>query len=97
MKMETTQQKFSADYGVNQGTVSFVLRRANTNWLYKRTRGVMVYDEKDVAEALKQYYKDEAQKLRDRAVMYVDKASAVDLKFEKRCLAFLDREANYTK
>lgn len=82
--METTQLKFSADYGVNQGTISQSIRDANIQGLHKIKGGATVYEEKDVVEALKVHYKHEAWKLRERAKRYDEKVAETDRKYEQR-------------
>lgn len=85
--MKTTQMRFSADYGVNQGTISQSIRDANVKGLYKIKGGTTVYEEADVVEALKAHYKHEAWKLRERAKAYDEKVTQTNIKYEQRVCA----------
>ena len=86
-----SQDQLANRYGLEQGTVSAILRRYDVlpcgHYICPIThRTKRQYDEKEAVYAFKQYYRDKADGLRDKARAFDDIAEAFVAAYEKNYL-----------
>ena len=86
-----SQDQLAGRYGIDQGTVSAVLRRYDVpisgHYLCPITHhSKRLYDEKEAVYAFKQYYRDKAEGLRQKARAFDDIAEAFVTAYEKNYL-----------